>query len=51
MTLTKSKDEKEDGRAYVTIHSTVKKIDPLERCVCLADGAKLPIDDILDVEI
>ena len=44
-------DVKKDGGAYVTIHGTVKKIDPLERCVCLTDGTKFPIDDILDVEI
>ena len=44
-------DEKKEGGAYAVIEGIVKKIDPLERCICLMSRVKLPIDDILDVEI
>lgn len=43
-------DEKKAGGAYVTVTGCVKKIDGFERVVCLTDGMKIPIEDILAVE-
>ena len=42
-------DECKAGGAYRTITGTVKKIDEYERVIVLHGGAKLPMDDILDV--
>ena len=44
-------DGRKDGGAYVAAVEAIKKIDPLEGLVLLADGTQLPIDDILDVEV
>lgn len=43
-------DEKKSGGAYVTATSTIKKIDEVERTVCLKSGKKIPVDFIVDVE-
>lgn len=43
-------DEKKAGGAYVTVTGCVKKIDDFERVVCMTDGMKIPIEDILAVE-
>ena len=44
-------DERKDGGAYVTSEGTVKKIDPLEGRVILANGSAIPIEDILEIEV
>lgn len=44
-------DGKKSGGAYVTAEGIVKKIDLLERCVILTNGGRIPIDDILDIEV
>ena len=43
-------DERKDGGAYVTTEGAVKKIDPLEGRVVLANGSVIPIEDILEIE-
>lgn len=43
-------DEKKDGGAYITTMGTVKKIDTIEGCTVFADGTKIPIEDILEIE-
>ncbi|MEA4912552.1 MAG: hypothetical protein VB092_08105 [Oscillospiraceae bacterium] len=43
-------DERKAGGEYVTVTGSVKKIDEYERVVVMADGYKLPIDEIADVE-
>lgn len=43
-------DEKKNGGAYVTIISTVKKIDEYERVVIMDDGTAIPIDEIISID-
>ena len=43
-------DEKKAGGAYVTRSGNLKKIDAFERWMQLADGTKIPLDDILEIE-
>ena len=42
-------DDKKEGGAYLTVTGTVKKYDGFAREVVLADGRRIPIDDILEV--
>lgn len=42
-------DGRKSGGAYVTDSGVVKRVDPYERMVVLADGRRIPIPDILDV--
>ena len=44
-------DERKDGGAYVTSEGVVKKIDPLEGRVVLANGTTIPVEDILEIEV
>ena len=43
-------DERKEGGAYVTVTGTVAKIDEYERTITLADGTRLRMDDILEIE-
>ena len=43
-------DKKKSGGAYVTITGTVKRIDEYERHVLMADGKKIPIDQIYGLD-
>lgn len=42
-------DDRKAGGAYVTVSGVVKKVDAFERSVCLTDGRKIPMDDIVDI--
>lgn len=42
-------DGKKAGGAYVTASGAVKKIDGYERVVVLADGGRIPIDEIAGI--
>lgn len=42
-------DERKNGGAYITVTDKVKKIDEFERCITLADGIKIPLDEVLDM--
>jgi len=42
-------DGKKSGGAYITVLGTIKKLDPLERRLVLANGITIPIDDILEI--
>ena len=44
------KDEKKGGGTYVTAVNHVNKIDAFEMTIFLANGEKISIDDILDIE-
>ena len=44
-------DERKDGGAYITTTGKVKKIDPLEGRVVLANGTAIPVEDILEIEV
>lgn len=43
-------DEKKSGGEYVRITGTVKKLDEFKRQIIMADGKKILMDDILDME-
>lgn len=43
-------DGKKSGGAYVTALGAIKKLDPLEGRLVLADGTAIPIDDILEIK-
>ena len=43
-------DEKKSGGAYVTKRGKKKKIDEFERLMQLADGTKIPLDDVAEIE-
>ena len=42
-------DEKKDGGQYVTTMGYLKKVDDVERILRLADGATIPLDDVLEL--
>ncbi|MEL7606523.1 MAG: hypothetical protein AAGU39_10755 [Sedimentibacter saalensis] len=43
-------DEKKNGGAYVTVIDRAKKIDEYERVVVMADGTRIPIDEIASID-
>lgn len=43
-------DTKKDGGAYLSVTGCVKKIDEYERVVCMTDGVKILIDEIIEIE-
>ena len=42
-------DEKKSGGAYISISGRMKRVDEYERQFVLADGKKIPLDDIIDI--
>lgn len=44
-------DSRKAGGAYVSVTDTVKKFDEYEHIVIMANGTKVPIDDIAQIEI
>lgn len=42
-------DERKSGGAYLSTAGTIKKIDYYERNVVMADGKKIPIDEIYQI--
>ena len=44
-------DAKKTGGSYATKTRRLKKIDTVDRWIQLDDGAKIPIDDITNIEI
>lgn len=43
-------DAKKKGGAYLTANGIVKKIDEFERLIVMADGKRIPIDEVISVE-
>lgn len=43
-------DAKKSGGEYVTKSGHLKKINAIERWMQLADGTKIPLDDVADIE-
>ena len=43
-------DTRKAGGAYVRLDGRLKKITDFPRCVCLTDGSRIPIEDIVAVE-
>lgn len=46
-----SPDKRKSGGEYVTIRGVVKSIDEIERRITLADGTRVPVDDIIEIII
>ena len=44
-------DERKDGGSYVTAAGGIQKLDRLERRVILTDGAVIPVENILEIEL
>lgn len=44
-------DEKKFGGAYVDVTGTVKKIDIHSRELVMANGERIPVDEIFDIDI
>ncbi len=43
-------DERKAGGKYVTVNGAVMKIDTYARTLTLADGTKIPIDEIINLD-
>ena len=43
-------DEQKEGGAYLTVSGRLKKIKELERILVLADGTKIPLEDVSVLE-
>ena len=43
-------DTKKRGGAYVTTTGRVKKVDPLQHCLVMEDGAQIPIDSVTAID-
>ena len=44
-------DEKKEGGKYVELDCTIKKIDEYERQLIILNGKKIPIENLLDIEL
>ena len=44
-------DDRKAGSAYLTASGTVKKIDDFERIIFMENGTKIPMDDVLSIEL
>lgn len=44
-------DVRKAGGAYLTASGTVKKIDDFERIIFMENGTKIPMDDVLSIEL
>ncbi len=45
------KDETKAGGEYITVNDNVKKINKYGRNIVMENGAVIPIDDIIDIEL
>ena len=43
-------DERKAGGKYVSAVGTVKKVDDFERRITMQDGARIPMDDVLNID-
>ena len=44
-------DERKSGGAYVCLTGTVKKVDDFERLIVMQNGVKIPMDDIIEIDL
>ena len=44
-------DEKKTGGSYLRIREKIQKIDTYRRIIFMMDKTKVPIDDIVDIEL
>lgn len=43
-------DEKKAGGSFCSLTGKIKKIDPMKKELCLEDGQRIPLENILDME-
>ena len=43
-------DERKAGGKYLTAAGAVKKVDDFERRITMQDGARIPMDDVLNID-
>lgn len=43
-------DKKKSGGAYINVQGRLKRIDEVERLLCLCDGTAIPLDTIIALE-
>lgn len=43
-------DERKEGGAYLTTTGRLKKIDEVYRALYLADGNRIPLDDVIEIQ-
>ena len=43
-------DGKKEGGEYVTVTGYLKRIDTVERTLCMVDGTKIPLDDVVEIQ-
>ena len=43
-------DGKKEGGEYVTVTGCLKRIDTVERTLCMVDGTKIPLDDVVEIQ-
>lgn len=43
-------DDQKEGGSYQTVQGTVCKLDPYRRILMMADGTRIPLDDIAEIE-
>lgn len=44
-------DKKKQGGMYVTVTGSAKKIQEYERSLILTDGTRIPVDEIVEIEL
>ena len=44
-------DDRKDGGAYLTAFGAIKKIDEYSHCVFFENGLKVPIGDLIEIEL
>ncbi len=43
-------DKRKEGSAYVTVTGCIRKVDELTRTIVLADGTRIPVEDVWEIE-
>lgn len=43
-------DKRKAGGSYVTVRNQIKKIEPCERVMIMEGGARIPLEDIVEIE-
>ena len=44
-------DGKKAGGAYAVVEGTVKRLDPVEHTIVMENGIKIPMEDVVDLDV
>jgi hypothetical protein len=44
-------DKRKEGGAYITVSKEIKRIDEIEQVIYFTDGSRIPLSDILSIEV